>query len=91
MNSTNPKCYQYYRMAAIFVWISVPLDTLFPNMLDMRFLCEAIIKDDTKEFCLWNSFHLLATLNMLDTSFLSEVINKDGTTRNFVSETSLIC
>ena len=33
---------------------------LIPDMLDMCFPCEAIVKNDTKEFCFWNFFDLLA-------------------------------
>ena len=29
---------------------------IIPCMLDMHFPCEAIAKDDTKEFCFWNYF-----------------------------------
>ena len=33
---------------------------LIPDVLDVRFRCEVIIKNDTKEFCFWNFFDLLA-------------------------------
>ena len=47
-------------MAAIFLKISSASSYLIPNMMDMRFPCKAIAKDDTKEFFSVTSSILLA-------------------------------
>ena len=47
-------------MAPVFFKNSGASRYLIPDMSDMWFPCEAIVKNDAKEFCFWNFLDLLA-------------------------------